>query len=126
MPRTVRFVGTEHTTFIPYRNLGNNCCGLEFLSKRTGNPKDPPPPTNNPVASRAVGSYLSGRPDSSDIDILVSPPPAALEAAAGGGRAAALEPHPLLQALLEELLGTGYLTDGVGFHGAGAVDGNGK
>ena len=85
-----------------------------------------PPPQITPPGFRALGSYLSGRPDSSDIDILISPPPAALEAAAGGGRAAALDPHPLLQALLEQLQGQGYITGDVGFHGAGAVDANGK
>jgi hypothetical protein len=92
--------------------------------------------------ARALGSYLSGRPDSSDIDILISPPPAALEAAiaasngsldggsAGRGGsggslsdnapdartlAAKLEPQLLLEALLEALLKKGYVTREVDF-----------
>ena len=76
---------------------------------------------------RALGSYLSGRPDSSDIDILVCPSPAAMKAVnAYPHLAVLLEPRPLLMALLEALLEKGLLTTDVDFCTAGADEGSTK
>ena len=84
-------------------------------------PGKPEPELAQRCHVRAMGSYLSGRPDSSDIDILVSPSPAALEAAVASGSpemAAQLEPQQLLMSLLEALHKQGLIDNHVGFHTA--------
>ncbi|GAX74898.1 hypothetical protein CEUSTIGMA_g2344.t1 [Chlamydomonas eustigma] len=58
---------------------------------------------------RAMGSYLSGRKDTSDIDILLAPSPAAVEAA-GLTAPHTLAPSALLQAVLNRLREQGWVT----------------
>ncbi len=57
--------------------------------------------------ARAVGSYLSGLPDSSDIDMLLAAPPSATAAASQ------LTPGSLLHLLLLRLQRRGHVTNDV-------------
>jgi len=106
------------STFISHYSLLGSCYVCIYCSPYQEGQKEPCLAQRCHV--RALGSYLSGQPDSSDIDILVSPSPAALEAASRLSPAASaqLAPLPLLTTLLEVLRERGLVAKDVGFQTA--------